>query len=369
MERPIFKPVGTPVEELDTPSLVVELDALDRNIEAMHSFFRARAVSLRPHVDSHRCPAIAHKQLAAGGTVGGICVTTLGQAEVFARSGFNDIFVSSVVVTPVKIARLCALARRTRMTVATDNPNKVRDLSEAAAANHVSLNVVVDINTRLNRCGVDPGQPAVDLAETVSRADGLDFVGLMTYEGTLLNDSPEEQAVESRKWIQQVLDTREMVERAGMGVRVVSVGGTYNYDVAADMEGVTEVPAGSYALMDQQYRSHRSEFEPAARIIGAVTSNPEPGLVITDVGQKAVGADQGFPAVENIAGARVRNLSAEHGNLILDGAADGSVGLGDRVWFTPWDIATCVNLHDYMFGVREGKLEVVWDVPARGRYR
>ncbi len=369
MERPIFKPIGTPLDQLDTPSLVVDLALLEQNIEAMHSFFRDREAKLRPYVDAHRCPAIAHKQLAAGGTVGGICVSTVGQAEVFAPSGFADIFVANVVVTAQKIRRLCALAHHAKMTVAADSAKNVADLSEAALANRVSLDVVVYVNTRLNACGVEPGQPAVDLARAISDAQGLSFAGLMTYEGAILKDNAEELGDESRKWIQQVLDTREMVEKAGMDVRVVSVGGTHNYEIAGATDGVTEVPAGSYALMDHRYRSHRPQFKPAASVVCTVTSLPEPGVMIIDGGQKAIGADTGLPSVDSIPGAETRSLSAEHGNIVFDESDGIHLQLGDKIWLTPWDIGTCANLHDYLFGHRDGKLEVVWDVLARGRYR
>ena len=366
MERPIFKPIGTAAEDLDPCSLVVDRRILEQNIETMHSFFRDREVKLRPHVDGHRSPTIAHMQIAAGGTVGGVSVTTLGQAEVFVEYGFSDIFVTNVVVTDRPIARLCALARRAKMTIAADSPAAVHDLSEAATASEVVLNVVVDVNTRLGRCGVEPGEPAVDLAREIAAAEGLTFSGLMTYEGTILEDDKEAAAAESRRWIQQVLDTREAIELTGLDVVTVSVGGTHNYEIAAEMPGVTEVPAGSYALMDQRYGPHRPQFEPAARILAVIVSTPEPGVAIMDAGQKAIGTDTGLPRIENIPGATVRPMSAEHGSLTLE---DGDVSVGDRVWVLPWDIGSTVNLHDYMQVVRDGRLEAVWDIPARGRYR
>ena len=147
MERPIFKPVGTPVEEIDTPALVVDVDVLKQNIETLHSFFREQESKVRPHIGAHRCPAIAHEQLRAGGTTGGICVTSVGQAEVFAQNGIEDIFVANEIVTPLKIGKLCALAHNVNITVAVDNPRNVIDLSEAAQASDVTLRVVVDINT------------------------------------------------------------------------------------------------------------------------------------------------------------------------------------------------------------------------------
>ena len=369
MERPIFKPIGTPEEELDTPALVVDLAKLHQNIETMHSFFRDRDAKLRPHVSAHGSPAVAHMQLAAGGTVGGIATTTLGQAEVFAASGFTDVFVANIIVTNVKIGRLCALARSVTMTVAVDNARNVADLSAAAAAGGVTVKVVVDVNTRRNGAGVEPGRPAVDLARAIYDSPGLEFAGLMAYEGTILADSEEELARESRKWVQQVLDTREEIEKAGIQVNVVSVGGTYNYEIAGDMDGVTEVPAGSYALMDEKYRLHRRQFSNAARVMTCVTSMPEAGNVITDGGRKAVGGDAGNPSIDGLPGAEVRGLSAEHGGISVDPAADHGLKLGDRVWFIPMDIAGSVNVHDYIHAIRDGKLEAVWELPARGRFR
>ena len=169
MERPIFKPVGAPVAQLDTPALVVDLALVEQNLETLHGFFRHRQAKVRPHVTVHRCPALAHKQLAAGETVGGLSVTTVGEAEVFADHGFHDIAIANEVVTPRKCT-ICTAGRRATLTVAVDNPTNVRDLSEAAGAHGVTLQVMVDIHTRLQRCGVAPGQPAVELARTVQAA-------------------------------------------------------------------------------------------------------------------------------------------------------------------------------------------------------
>ena len=369
MERPISKPVGTPAEQLDTPALVVDLEVLERNIETLHSFFGRRDAKVRPHVESHRCPAIAHKQLAAGGTVGGISVTTVGQAEVFGQQGFGDIFVASEVVTPQKIARLCALARSSKVTVATDNPKNIRDLSDAAQRAGVTLSVVVDIHTRLERCGVEPGKPAVDLAIAVGGSPGLHFAGLMTYEGAILAEDSEELLAESRRCVQPVLDTREMVEQAGLDVELVSVGGTHNYEIVAELAGVTEVPAGSYALMDHGYERHRPQFAPAAKVLATVISRPEPEIAVLDTGQKSIGIDAGMPVAEDTPGATVSRMDSEHGGLDLEGDARGMLSVGDKVWLTPRDIGNCVNIFDFINGVRDGNLEVVWEVSARGSYR
>jgi D-serine deaminase-like pyridoxal phosphate-dependent protein len=369
MERPIFKPMGTPVEQLDTPTLVLDLAVLERNIDTLHSFFRQHDAKVRPAVELHRCPAIAHQQINAGGSVDGICVTTISQAEVFTTHGFSDVLIATEIVTPQKIDRLCALARHAKMTVAVDQPQNIQDLSCAAKGHGVILHVVVDIHTRGNRCGVEPGQPAVGLAEQVQQAPHLEFAGLMSREGPTPTQDPGAAAAESRQWIQKVVDTRELVERAGISVRTVSVGGTYNYEIAGAMVGVTEVLAGTYALMDRRHVQCCPQFKAAARVMTTVTSRPAPETTIVDAGQKAVGSDTGLPVCEDIPGITVAALNAEHGRLRLQESAESKVALADKIWLTPWDIGTCVNLYDYIHAVRDGKLEVIWDVAARGRYR
>ena len=186
MERPIFQPVGTPVEELDTPALVLDLEVMERNIETLHSCFRQGDAKVRPHVASHQCPRIAHRQLEAGGTVDGIGVTTAGEAEVFSNAGFTDILVASQTVTRPKIRRLCALAGLNRITVAVDNPRNVDALSAEAISAGVTLQVLVEVEAGLGRCGVPPGAAALELARTVERSPGLAFAGLMAIPPALL---------------------------------------------------------------------------------------------------------------------------------------------------------------------------------------
>lgn len=366
MERPVLKPVGTPVEELDTPALVVDLDILEKNIETVHSFFKGSRAKLRPHVEAHRCPAIAHKQLAAAGTVGGISVGNVGVAEVFAQQGFSDILVAAEIVTPQKITRLCALARSAKITVAVDGPDNVKDLSDAVRAGGVGLNVVVDVNTGLNLCGVEPGQPALELAKAVAESGGLTFAGLMSIERADLDG--DKQAERSKQSIQRLLDTRELLESNGLSVDIVSIGGTHDYEIAGATAGVTEVPAGAYALMDARHGPHRPQLTPAARVMATVTSRPEPGVVILDSGKKAIGDDTGMPLAEALPDHTVAALSAEHGRLMVEDG-DSDLKLGDKVWLTPWDLGASANVYDFMQGVRDGRLEAVFDVAARGRYR
>jgi len=362
MERPIFKPVGTPVAELDTPTLVLDLTLVEQNLVTLHTFFQQCPAKVRPYVTAHRCPTLAHKQLAAGGTVDGIGVSTVGEAEVFAGHGFDDILIANAIVSRPKIRRLCALARQTNMTVAVDNPAHVQALSEAATAAGVTLQVVVGLQTHAQGCGVAPGQPAVALAQQVHTSSHLVFAGLMSYAGPVFH------ADAARQEIQQAVDTRELVERAGLPVRIVSTGTTSNYTIAGSTSGVTEVLAGTYVLLDAHYAAHCPQFAPAARVLTTISSRPEPGTAIADAGQKAVSTDRGLPLVD-LPLATVTSLSAEHCRLQLTGTTAATLQLGAQCWLTPYDLGTCINLYDYVHVARHDHLEAVWRVAARGQYR
>ncbi len=369
MERPIFKAPGAPVEELDTPALVIDLDALDHNIETVHSFFREQDAGLRPHVEAHRCPAIASLQMESEGTVGGISVNTVGLAEHFANAGATDIFVANPIVTNLKIERLCRLARRASITVYVDNIRNAEAISDVASSLGATPRAVVGVDTGLGVCGVEPGRAAVDLARAVDRLEALEFFGFATYEGRISSEGPGQLADKSQDVARMLVETGKMAGDAGLNVQVLSAGGTHNYEIMGAVPGITEVCAGAYALLDSRYAPLRPKLRPAARILATVTSRPEPGLAITDTGQKAAGADTGLAALDVGFNATLKSLSAEHGSLaLLDDEAE-KLRVGDHVWLIPSDIGTCANLFDYMHAVRDGRLETVWQITGRGLYR
>jgi D-serine deaminase-like pyridoxal phosphate-dependent protein len=379
MERPVFQPVGTPVEDLDTPALVVDLATMERNIEVVHSYFRQADAKLRPHVASHQCPQVAHRQLEAGGTSNGVSVTTVGEAEVFADAGFSNILVASEIVTRAKILRLCALARRNRIAVAVDNPKNVDDLARAAQASGVTLQVLIEIDAGRGLCGVSAGDPAIKLAQQISGLDGLSFGGLMAllpppqYAGDA--GAPDHASLDSqvRRQIQPVLDTREGIEKAGLEVPTVSIGGTHSYDIAGLMSGVTEVQAGGYPLMDYSSCQMRPEFTPAAKVLAQVISHPVAGRAVLDAGHKATGPDLGVPVLEGFSGAEATRFSAEHGILELEEARlctkdRQQLKPGDKAWLVPFHLGLCLNQYDYIRAVQGGKLEGFWPLPGRGRF-
>lgn len=375
MERPVFQPPGTPVEELDTPALVVDLGVMEQNIRTLHAAFNGASngasnqskAGVRPFVTPHQCPQIAHVQANAIGGAGdarttGIAVTTAGEAEVFAQAGFSSILVASQIVTRSKIARLCALAASNRMSVAVDSPGNVASLSEAATAAGVSLGVLVELEAGLGRCGVSPGAAAVELAREVAGSPGLELLGVMAIP-------PADAATEADmlRQLQPALDTRELLEREGLPGNV-SVAGTHNYSVAAGIDGITEVQAGSYPLMDFRYCQLRPEFQPAAKVLTSVISHPVDRSAVLDAGHKATGPDRGTAVLEGIPGAAANRFSAEHGVVDLEESAVARLRPGDRAWLVPNDLAMCVNQYDYIRAVRNGRLEGYWPVAARGRF-
>ena len=379
MERPIFQPVGTPAEELDTPALVVDLGVMEQNIAALHGAVGGSVggstggqVKVRPHVSCHGCPEIARLQLAAGNNSGGVAVSSLGEAEAFAAGeddtpGIDDILIAGRVVTAAKIRRLVELAGQISLCVAVDSPRNVEDLAEAAQAAGVSLGVLVDIDAGYGFGGVAPGRDAVELARKVAEAPGLAFEGIMAYEGPLTMTDRDELAGETRGRLQPVLDTRGDLEQAGIEVATVSAGSTYSYDVVSQISGVTEVQAGVYALMDAETLRVRPEFQPAAKILATVISHPVAGRAVVDSGHKTTGPDFGVPVLEGFPGAVATRFSAEHGILDLDGPATEQLMPNDKVHLVPYNLALCVNQYDYIRAVRDGKLVGYWRVAGRGQ--
>ena len=379
MERPIFQPVGTPAEELDTPALVVDLGVMEQNIAVLHGAVGGSdqgsaggQVRVRPHVSCHGCPGIARLQLGAGNSSGGVAVSSLGEAEAFASGEDNsptieDILIAGRVVTSAKIRRLVALAGRITLSVAVDDSRNVGDLAEAAQAAGVTLGVLVDIDAGYGFGGVAPGRDAVELARKVADAAGLSFEGIMAYEGPLTMTDRDELAAETRGRLQPILDIRSDLEQAGIEVATVSAGSTYSYDIVSQLSGVTEVQAGVYPLMDAETLRIRPEFQPAAKILATVISHPVAGRAVVDSGHKTTGPDFGVPVLEGLPGAVASRFSAEHGILDLDGPATEQLMPNDKVHLVPYNLALCVNQYDYIRAVRDGKLVGYWRIAGRGQ--
>jgi D-serine deaminase-like pyridoxal phosphate-dependent protein len=358
--------IGIHKSEIDTPALLIDLDAMERNLAHMGEFFRGTSVHLRPHVKLHRAtPILAHKQIAAGGV--GVTCAKLAEAELLAASGFRDILIANQIVSLPKVRRLVNLAAYTDVIVGVDHTDNVRSLSDAAVARGVVLRVLVEVDIGHHRCGVPPFAPALDLARHVTAAPGLRFMGLMGYDGHLtLKVTPEDRAVRALESAQLLVDTRHFIEAAGLPIEIVSASGTFTYRYATQVEGITEIQAGTYLLMDTTFRDKGvTEFELAMSLIGTVTSRPSPTLTIIDIGRKAVETGWGMPQVKSHPGAVITSMSQEHGRMDVSNAV-APPRIGEQVELWVADCNCTINLYDRFYAMRGDIVEAVWDIPGRG---
>ena len=358
---------GTPIEELDTPCIVVDLDIAEANIAKLQAAANEMGVGVRPHFKTHKSPYWARKQIAAGAI--GICAAKIGEAEVMVEAGVPDVMITNQVIGARKIARLVALARAANMIVAVDDASNVVELSEASVAAGAELGVIVEVNVGMNRCGVD-GDGAVELAKQVVRSEGLRFDGLMGYEGhTVAQRDYETRKTEAEKAMAIVTGAADKIRVAGMDVGIVSAAGTGTYTITGRVEGITELQCGSYVFMDGDYLEVFDDFAPALSVLSTVVSRQKDDLAVTDLGLKSISVDRGLADVLSPSGASIIGHSEEHTKIELKGEEARSLKIGDRVRVRPRHGDTTINLHDYYFGVRNGRLEAAIPIPGRGKFR
>jgi D-serine deaminase-like pyridoxal phosphate-dependent protein len=351
------------MEDLDTPCLIIDMDDLDNNMDVISDTYRNRSAKLRGHAKNHKTPAIAHRQIRRGGTVGGVCAAKVSEAEVMVHGGIPSVFITSEIIEPMKIDRLCALADQAEMLVACDQANNARDLSKAAQARGVEVGVVIELETGLARCGVRDTNEGVALAKEIASLPGLRFRGVMSHQTIPDMLDREDRAVEAARTIKGVIDLKDAIESVGIPIDIVSTGETWSYDVAADIPGVTEIQGGSYLMMETHY-SYMTEFHYAGKILTTIISTPRPGVAIGDAGVRAVSSISGMPTVFDRRGVTVENMDSDHSVFKVNPAA--SLKVGDQVLLIPAQQDAMVSRWDRFIGLRGGKVEVVWDIQARG---
>ena len=359
------------VDDIPTPALLLNREALDRNIRRMAEFFSSGSCRLRPHVKAHKTPEIARRQLAAGSCVGLTCAT-VGEAEAVA-SFCDDLLVANELISPGTCERAVVMAGalrqragdRGRLTVAVDSSSGVTRLSEAATAAQVSIGVLVDVNVGQDRCGVAPGSDALALARLVASTPGLVLRGVMGYEGHVQPERTRTTREDrARAAMASLVATADLLRQHGLACDVVSAGGTGTYDISGRVAGVTEIQAGSYALMDTDYRDVGVPFEQAFWVLGTVVSRPAADRCVADCGHKSVTKDHGLPAVDGIAGAAITALNDEHAVIAIPPSS--RIQVGARIWLIPSHTDPTVNLHDAFTVIEGDHIVDVWPIAARG---
>ena len=355
---------GTPIAQLDTPCLILDMDALDHNMDVIADFYGDRHSKLRGHSKNHKSPALALRQIQRGGTIGGVCAAKVAEAEVMVQGGVASVFVTSEVVAPAKIARLCALADQAEILVACENEANARDLSQAAVAQGVNLGVVIEQETGLVRCGVQEVEAGLTLARSIDSLPGLSLKGVMSHQMMSEPSSDrEDRATEAHRLIQPVLDLREGMIAAGLPVEIVSTGETWSYDIAGEMPEVTEIQGGSYLVMETSYE-YMEDFQLAGKVLTSIISVPRPGTAIGDAGARAVGGMKGLPRVEGRPGVEAVDMDTDR--TVFQVAEGAELAVGDQVVLLPGQQDAMVSRWDRFIGIRDGMVEAVWDIEARG---
>jgi D-serine deaminase-like pyridoxal phosphate-dependent protein len=352
--------IGKSIEAIPTPALIVDLQVLDQNLRRMAAYFEGRPCKLRPHFKSHKSIAVVRRQLAAGSAVGITCAK-LSEAEVLVAGGIENILIANQVVGENKALRLADLNRVANVRVAVDSATNITQLASAAREVGVTIGVLVEVDIGMGRCGVRPGPPAMQLARAAAGAAGLRLDGLQGYEGHLVMiGDRQRRTAETEQAIGSLLATRRDILRAGLPCPIVSGGSSSTYDVTGAIDGIDEVQAGSYALMDCAYRQLRPEFLCAASVLATVISAGDKQAV-ADVGLKGMGNDFGPPVVAGHADAVVRYVAEEH--TVMDGV---TAAVGSRMRMIPSHGCTTCNLHRRMWAVQDDRIVDVWPIEGSG---
>ena len=356
--------IGTRVEELDTPVALIDLDALEHNIGVIAAHYRDKTIRLRPHGKNHKSPQILSMQIAAGGTVGGVCAAKVSEAEVFVDSGAGNVLIANQVVDADKILRLAALARRVDTTVAIDDEVHIGRLAAGARSLDTTLGVVVEIDTMMGRGGVRTIEHAVKLAIEVSATPHLRFRGIMSHQVPRQRQPNRAQRFdEGGRYIEHVIAAKRAIEAAGIPVDILSTGESWTYDVAATFPAVTEIEGGSYIVMEVPY-AFMAEFRFALRIMGRVVARPDERTAIGDVPIDAIAAPNGLPTLMDVEDAQVSAL--DHHGVTLSSETSLRMAVGDPFCLLTHQQDMTVNRWERLVGVRRGVVETIIEAQARG---
>ncbi len=367
---------GTEIAEFDTPVLVVDLDAVQRNIEKMAAEAKKAGLALRPHSKTHKSPIFARRQIAAGAV--GVCCQKVGEAEVMANGGVADILVTNEIVGRIKLARLAGLARLATIRTVADSAEAVGWLGKAARSVGTTIGVLVDCDIGHARTGVPDPRAAAELGKIVAHTDGLRFDGLQAYHGSIQHtEGWQARRTAAETANARLQEFRGAFAEARLACAIVSGAGTGTFQFQPTSAGYTEWQCGTYIFMDKEYRDAKGEdggpyrtFEQALTVLASVVSVAGENHCVVDAGYKSMSVDGGDPEVQGLPGWTFGFAGDEHGRLRRTGADPAArPKLGEKVHLVPGHGDTTINLHNDYYVVSGGRLVGVWPVAARGRVR
>jgi D-serine deaminase-like pyridoxal phosphate-dependent protein len=351
---------GQPLVEVDTPALILDLDAFEANIRRLGEALAGRKIRVRGHAKTHKCPEIALRQIAAGAV--GVCCQKVSEAEAMVAGGVGDVLVSNEVVGAQKLLRLARLAKRARIGVCVDHPEQVVALGDAVKAEGAQIDVYVEIDVGARRCGVQPGEPATP---------GLRFTGLQAYQGSAQHvRTMDDRKAKIAVAIEAASKTRQLIEAAGIACPIVTGAGSGSFMFEAASNVYDELQPGSYLFMDADYARNEwappmPRFEHSLFVLTTVMSRPVPERIVVDAGLKASSVDSGLPTVWQRPGLEFVRASDEHGVIEAKAGAEAP-DLGDKLLLVPGHCDPTVNLYDWYVCMRGGVVESLWPITARG---
>ena len=363
--------VGMRLDEVDTPALILDLDAFEANIERLRDALPGR-VRVRAHAKTHKCPEIGKRQIAAGAV--GLCCQKVSEAEAMVEGGINDVLVSNEVVGAAKLNRLAALARRAKLGVCVDNADNVRDLDAAMQRAGAHIDVYIELEVGMRRCGVAPGEPALALARAIAASPSLRFSGLHAYHGR----AQHIRSIDERRAVigvsaAAVRSTKVLLEKNGIACPLVTGAGSGTFMIEVELGAWDEIQPGSYIFMDSDYARNEwappmPRFEHSLFVQATVMSRPNPSLAVVDAGLKASSVDSGLPGLWQRPGLSFTRASDEHG--WVEFAAEQPAGvmpaLGEKLLLVPGHCDPTVNMYDWYVCIRKGVVEALWPITARG---
>lgn len=362
------------VQELDTPSVVVDLDILERNLRRMSDYCRLKGLTLRPHTKTHKIPEVARRQIDGGAV--GITVAKLGEAREMIAAGFRDVLVAYPIVTDAKARELSILAEEAKIVVSLDSGEAVAAIARQADERGVRIGILVEADVGFHRCGVSNAGEALLLARRVLDSPALDFTGLMFYPGHLLV-TPDEQTELIGEVNERLTHFYEAFDRAGFSVATVSGGSTPTAYRSHEFRGLTEIRPGMYLFNDRNMVGVNAAAIPdcALSVLVTVVSTAVAGRAIVDGGSKTFSSDrylagdgQGFGIIKEDPAAEFISMSEEHGHLDIT-RSPRPYRVGERLTIIPNHVCSTVNMHDEIYGIHGGRVEEVWRVAGRGKVR
>lgn len=363
--------IGMALEDVDTPALLLDLDAFEFNIQLMAGFAKKFGINHRPHAKTHKSPVVAQKQIAAGAV--GQCCQKVAEAEILVAGGVSDVLVSNQIVGRRKLDRLAGLARNANISVCVDDQDNINHINAAAKRFNAKIDVLVEIDIGAGRCGVVPGKAAVELAQIIAKNSNLTFGGLQAYQGRAQHIRGfGERKIAIEKAGKLVQETIHLLSEAGLECRLVTGAGTGTFQFEADSGIWNELQAGSYCFMDADYGLNLNEtgefintFRNSLFIWSTIMSHPTKDRAVVDAGHKATSIESGLPLVADLKDVKYVSASDEHGSLAL-GRDAIDLKIGQKIRLIPGHCDPTVNLHDWYIGIRNGMVEAIWPVEARG---